>query len=321
MRFIPCMVLAAGLLASCALPVPGRFAFQPQPLRPIDGRPPDGGMAGEELLEAGLYEAFGSDGAVRAVSRPAIVHETIETAAGPVALTVTSVPGRKAPLTVHCGGNATDRWSDGTAYTAKALFVSDVIVWDYPGYGDSGGRARIADALAAVDGLVAHVRARQPDRAIAYWGHSLGGFLCAEAAARDPGAAALVLEATASDAAAAVRAVARGPLRLLNPRPAGVFREFDIPGTLKGKALPILVFGAEADDVLPWPLAQDLARHLEADGHDVTFVLAPGAGHFGVPATGVFARETLAFYERYLGLAPPPGGSRFTLLGSVLDLR
>ena len=50
------------------------------------------------------------------------------------------------PLVVHCGGNASDRYESAALYAQKIISTADVLMFDYPGYGESAGRATATTA-------------------------------------------------------------------------------------------------------------------------------------------------------------------------------
>ena len=70
-------------------------------------------------------------------------HQRITTTIGSIAVTFAETKSER--LVVHCGGNASDRKSDGAAYLTKTMSFGDVIMFDYPGYGDSEGSPNAVD--------------------------------------------------------------------------------------------------------------------------------------------------------------------------------
>lgn len=196
----------------------------------------------------------------------------------PVAATRT--PGVAGALVLFCGGNMFRRSSVGAATAARLSAFGDVIVFDYPGYGGTPGPASVARFRAAGEAVADHAReiARTEGRRLIAWGHSLGGPVCAEAAARIE-ADALVLEATTPDARSAVMS-AVGPLRLLaRIRIAPALEAIDTPRALAGYEGRVVVLEAGKDDVLPPRLSRLLERRLRSADVDVVRLAFPAAGH------------------------------------------
>ena len=189
-----------------------------------------------------------------------------------------------APLIVYCSGTA------NTIDTTTLLSVNKVgpyagafFVFDYPGYGRSEGARSVAGIERAV-AVVAEEVSRPDSRQLVLWGYSLGGFACAELAARVP-ADAVILDSPVRNAAEGIdffvprwlRPVAR-PFVRFDP----ALERFDIVESLAGLDTPILVIGAERDGILPEAGARSLFVALEAAGHDVAYVLAEKEGHYGM---------------------------------------
>ena len=80
-------------------------------------------------------------------------------------------------------------------------------MFDYPGYGETGGEADFAHFSTAGEVMAATARAQADaeGRPLIAWGHSLGGVVCTDAAVKAR-ADALVLETTTPGARAAGQA-------------------------------------------------------------------------------------------------------------------
>lgn len=172
----------------------------------------------------------------------------------------------------------------------------DVLLFDYPGYNGTPGEPTAAAFDAQADILSAHVRRAFEDRQRIYWGHSLGGFVCAELARRDEGTAALILETTAPN----VRAVGRSwtpwfikPFVRLDY--AEGLLTYDTPKAAATGDAPVLVIGAGKDDVLRVELSRELAARLKDAGADTTYVELPGADHFNTENQPGFDPAVRAF--------------------------
>jgi pimeloyl-ACP methyl ester carboxylesterase len=211
-------------------------------------------------------------------------------------VTSEAAPVGARPLIVHCAGNAGDRYNSALGYSGKALPWGDVLVFDYPGYGDSTGSPSAAALEAASGALLADIDARIGDRDLVFWGHSLGGFICARLAERAEGADALILETTARNAAEVAAA--------WKPWWAGAFVRITVADSLAGydsaaaaKAFggPVLVLGGRKDTTLPVKLARSLAAAADALGADVRYVEFAEAGHRTVPDAPDFTATIDAF--------------------------
>ena len=196
------------------------------------------------------------------------------------AVAATRTPGAAGALVLFCGGNMFRRSSVGAEIAARLSAFGDVIVFDYPGYGGTPGPASFARFRAAGEAVADHARetARAEGRRLIAWGHSLGGPVCAEAAARID-ADALVLEATTPDARSAVMS-AVGPLRwLARIRIARALEAIDTPRALADYDGRVVVLEAGKDDVLPPRLSRLLERRLKAADVDVVRLTFSAAGH------------------------------------------
>lgn len=199
---------------------------------------------------------------------------------GTVGATRTHTSAAPKPLILFCGGNMFRRSSGGEAAARELGLFGDVLMFDYPGYGDTEGTASLA-AFEAVGRTIAHEARAQADaegRPLIAWGHSLGGVICS-AIANEVDADALVLETTTPSARAAIDqmvGLAR-PLVRVNMAPA--LAAVDVPGSLEGYQGRIIVLEAGKDETLPPALSRRLARELRAGGHDVQTLVFSQAGH------------------------------------------
>ena len=184
------------------------------------------------------------------------------------------------PLILFCGGNMFRRGSAGGSAAARLAPFGDVLMFDYPGYGETGGVADFANfsAAGAVMAAAARAHADAEGRPLIAWGHSLGGIVCADAAVKAR-ADSLVLETTTPGARAAVEQQAGMMRPLLRIRLAPALATVDVPAALEGFAGKIVVLEAGRDETLPPALSRSLARQLEARGLRVERLVFPEAGH------------------------------------------
>ncbi|HYC99521.1 alpha/beta hydrolase family protein [Brevundimonas sp.] len=189
-----------------------------------------------------------------------------------------SGPGR--PLILYCGGNMFRREAAGGSAARKLASFGDVLMFDYPGYGDTEGPTDFSSFRAVGEAVVnaARTQADAEGRPLIAWGHSLGGVVCAEAA-RHARADVLVLETTTPGAKATVdqQAGLMRPFVRVNMAPA--LAAVDLPASLDGYAGRIVVLEAGRDETLPPVLSQRLTRELRHRGHVVERLVFPEAGH------------------------------------------
>jgi hypothetical protein len=190
-----------------------------------------------------------------------------------IAWSLVSRPAEGRPMVVRCGGNASTRQMTGFTYTAAALDHGDVLLFDYPGSGETGGEVSTQRFVGMSGDLITLIRAKTGSRKLVLWGHSLGGFVCSDLARQMPETKAVILEATARNAAETAKAWTpwyAGPFVQIKIGPG--IDAYDNATALKDFKGPILVFGATKDKTLPVQLARSLNTALKAEGLDVTYV-------------------------------------------------
>ena len=321
------VLLALPLLASCVtLKVDERTAFAP-PKRDIgpattvaelNARMADRFKSG---VDEGVWQAapqandgtrltFNVDGPYGRNGRvlpPPIVYRNgfIGDGAGRVAWTMYTQIGPEGnergperPLVVHCAGNAGDRYNSGVTYADKAITWADVLVFDYPGYGDTPGPASSANFEAASTALINQITALSANRKLVFWGHSLGGFVCSRLAAMTPQADGLVLETTAPNAAAVAKAWTPSYARLfVRTAVEPSLASYDVVASAAQVRGPVLVLGAAKDEVLPVTLARQVADGLKSRNANVTYQEFSTAKHMNVPRQTDFSETIAAFFK------------------------
>jgi uncharacterized protein len=211
----------------------------------------------------------------------------------------------RAPAILHVHGNAGNiaLHTYFTEHLPPAGF--SVLIFDYRGYGQSGGVARkrddlIADTHAALDALLA-----RPDvdpRRIGIYGQSLGGAIAINVMAARPDIRAGVFESAFTSwrdmAAAAIAgdpppSVARWVASMLIPdhaRPDEAIRNID---------RPMLLLHGDADTIVPASHARRLA---EAAGESARLVMLDGGDHNSLRTTHAHIdRLTVEFFRAHLG--------------------
>jgi len=205
---------------------------------------------------------------------------TLSYAGGTIGATRVRATAAPRPLILFCGGNLFRRSSAGGFAAAKLAPFGDVLMYDYPGYGETGGEANFANfsAAGAVMAETARAQADAEGRPLIAWGHSLGGVVCTDAAVKAR-ADVLVLETTTPGARAAVdqQAGLMRPFVRVNMAPA--LASIDVPAALEGFGGKILVLEAGRDETLAPALSRRLARELEERGLRVERLVFPNAGH------------------------------------------
>lgn len=206
-----------------------------------------------------------------------------------------------APLIVACMGNASDRIRNGGGYARKIMPHGEVLLFDYPGYGDSTGIPTAAHLQAVRAPLLAHAEALASERPILLWGHSLGGFVCAQMAGASDAIAGIVLETTAASADEVAASWKPWYLPFLNIKVEEGLAEFETPKALASFEAPVLVIGAGRDTTLSVTLHRSLQAQLKAQGNNLTYLEYPDAGHYDAPLQSGFAAESAAFFAAVRG--------------------
>lgn len=208
----------------------------------------------------------------------------------------------RRPLIVYCGGNAGDRYNSGVFYVQKALPYGDVMLFDYPGYGDSPGQPS-AETFDAMAPLVSQYAVRQAGRRpLIFWGHSLGGFVCSRIARDTPQTDGVILEATARNATEIARAWRPwyAP-RLMRIHVQESLAAYDVAAALSRVDAPILVLGGARDRTLPVRLSRSLAEALRGEGANVTYVEFPQAAHIDISRQPNFPATASSYFASVTG--------------------
>lgn len=211
-------------------------------------------------------------------------------------------PGDRArPLIVRCYGNGATVYNNGAAAALAALPYADIQQFDYPGFDDpqaNGTRdLRTLENLEAMaTAIAADFNERTVKRPLIFWGHSMGGVVCADIASRVAAADGLVLETTANDVLSIGNAIvpwfAKPVIRL---KIAPGFARYDVAKTLADFDAPVLILGAGGDKVLPVRLSRSLNEKLSASKLDVQYHEFPDASHYSAPFQPGFDQAFRAF--------------------------
>jgi uncharacterized protein len=172
------------------------------------------------------------------------------------------------------GGNLTARAEVAAEFARRGI---SVFVFDYRGYGKSGGRPTenglYRDSLAAFDVALSSLGA-DPPRIILY-GESLGGPYAAYVGSERPGACCIVIENSFPSTSSIARTI---PVYA----PLAFFVRGSLPTTrfVEKAALPLLVMHGRRDTVIPYRLGVEV---YEAYGGPKEFFTSESAGHAEIP--------------------------------------
>ena len=228
-----------------------------------------------------------------------VEHGRFGTGEGGLAYTLVTRAAPSDTLVVRCGGNASTRQRSGYRYTVVAIPHGDVLLFDYPGYGETGGKASPERFQKMADELVPLVREKAAGRKIVLWGHSLGGLVCSELAARLPETDGVIIETSARNA----REVAEAwtpwyAAPFVRIEIAEGFGDIDVANALKGFKGPVLVLGGEKDRTLSVELARSVGKALKDEGVAAEYVEFKGGGHSDLIVQESFAAVVAGFFAR-----------------------
>ncbi len=157
---------------------------------------------------------------------------------------------------------------------------TDVVVFDYRGYGRSSGVPRVANLQADALRVLDHVSAQYPDGVIVH-GQSLGSFMAAHVAQQRPAVRALVLEATSTTVQDWTDAVVPWYVKLVSKvevdAPLRGIDNVAAVGAYRGASL---VLAGSEDRITPAPLARKVFDAIP--GQSKQWFVAQGAGHNGI---------------------------------------
>lgn len=232
--------------------------------------------------------------------RSTLLHDIIEYGTERLAITRIERGGSNRPLVMHCGGNASDRYESGTLYAQKMIAFADVLLFDYPGYGESTGQANAESLRAANQALADYVNTELGERRpLILWGHSLGGFVCADMHSRLNAVDGLILEATATNAQDVSKAVIPWYAKLfIRAKTAETMDAYDMVEMLQTVDVPILILGATKDKTLPVELSRKLSKGLKATGRNVTYIEFTRANHISIPTQSGYVSTVKDFVSR-----------------------
>jgi fermentation-respiration switch protein FrsA (DUF1100 family) len=198
---------------------------------------------------------------------------------------------------LYCHGNAGNLEQRGWAVRelGEALGKS-VLIFDYPGYGRSGGEPSEAGCYAAADAayewLVRDCGVQAED--ILLYGESLGGGVAVDLASRRPHRALILVRTFTSIPNVAQEQFGWLPIRRL------VSSRFDNLAKIGRCERPIFIARGDRDPLVPFSQGKQLR---DASGGKATFFTMEGCGHNDPPGV-----EFYAALRRFLLTAVPATG-------------
>jgi pimeloyl-ACP methyl ester carboxylesterase len=198
-----------------------------------------------------------------------------------ISVTHLMVPEQKIGF-VFCGGNGFTQSNSAKPILNAFNPTPNILLFDYPGYGLSGGEATFNEFNVATQLLVQHIEQWHKQNhfeKILFWGKSFGGTICARLAGQYTENSALVLETTYNDL-----------YSLVNSR-AGVFKhwfqinidpeaaDFHINQSLAHYAHPIAIIKSTNDPITPPQESDKLAKLLRGQGNNVVLLSMGKARH------------------------------------------
>lgn len=199
-----------------------------------------------------------------------------------------------AGLNVFCGGNGFREASEGAAAVETFSRYGDVLLFDYPGLGMSDGTGSKEEYLATIEALsseIAHLGTSHPQ--VRFWGHSLGGSICAALAAHYAGPSNLILAGAFADIETVSHAIITRNIamaRLLNIHIAPDVLDIQIPKLLTPYKGNIAVIASRADQTIPYSVTAALADALVTSGKKVIFLPLDGTAHGTLMSSDVLGK-------------------------------
>jgi pimeloyl-ACP methyl ester carboxylesterase len=298
-----CLTAISGLaLAACAFPVDESYFFKPQKVERKATDPSQMRINGEEKLTGPFADDKFLQGRspLLAGHLPVKVKHDFITLGGE-RIAVSRITSAKSdgtePLILYCGGNASDRINSGLVNADKTLPWGEVLMFDYPGYGDSTGEARMEFMTPVQKDMPAYIDSLAKGRPLVFWGHSLGGLICPEIARNSREVDAIVIETSAPSSLALANTRKPGFASFVSLDLVDGLGDYDTPKALANFDGPIFVLGAGKDAVIPVQQARDLADRLKAEGRKVEYREYAPASHSNSAMNSAFAKDGLAFFK------------------------
>lgn len=210
----------------------------------------------------------------------------------------------EAPIALYLHGQEVTRHNN--LHHAKCLhdLGCSVLVIDYRGYGETrestnpSEESVCEDAEASWDYLTGKGEI-SPERILIY-GHSLGGAIAIELAARHPEAGGLVIES----AFTSIKEMAnlRNPLTYVLPLDLLLRHKFDSVKTVRENALPPVLFVHGKEDAkVPVCMCNELFEATRGPRKYITLLEGAGHAHRGEQGQKKYDEEVAEFLKHYFG--------------------
>ena len=204
---------------------------------------------------------------------------------------------------VFCGGDSFHRSIEGGDALETLARNADVVLFDYPGYGESTGTPAasviLENALAVYDYAVSLETSAGKKRVL--YGFSLGGMVAAQIAGRRA-VDGLVLEATAPSAEAWARSQIPWYAKpVVRPHIEPGLASIDAMVALRHFAGDVLLLTSPADRRVPAMLSVNMYRELRRMGVRTTLVQFVGAAHGDIPHSPEYGSVLAGFLDRVKG--------------------
>jgi pimeloyl-ACP methyl ester carboxylesterase len=203
-------------------------------------------------------------------------------------------------LIVFCGGDRFHRSIEGGEALEVLARNADVVLFDYPGYGDTSGTPTplsILETALAVYDYASGLETSAGKKRVVY-GFSLGGLVAAHVAGLR-GSEGLILEATAQNAERwARRQIPWYARPIITPRIEASLASVDAAAVLRHYRGEVLILGGAADRHAPSSLSADIDRALRLRRVKSSFVEFPDAEHGAIPHAAEFSAVLSQFLSR-----------------------
>jgi uncharacterized protein len=203
-------------------------------------------------------------------------------------------------IVVFCGGNDFHRSIEGGEALEALARDADVLLFDYPGHGQSTGApaaAVILETALAVYDYATSLETSAGKKRVLY-GFSLGGMVAAQVA-RNRGVDGLILEASAPNAESWARSQIPWYAKpLVTPRIEPELAAVDTPAALRHFHGQVLVLTSKADRQAPAGLSARMHRQLQRAGVHTQLVQFKRARHGDIPYAPEFSSVVHGFIGR-----------------------
>lgn len=310
LRIIATTAIAFGAIAGCVgVKVDEARVFQPQPVANKANGVEQMYLEWEDVFKRASNYTFtnniNNDHSTIRISEndfiPVELHHGFW-ADGSIAVTMFKTGKPNRPLVVHCGGNSSDRYNSGTFFGLKVTPYADLIIFDYPGYGDSPGVPSAQAFETMIRNLAEELNERraQTDRPLVLWGYSLGGFVCTQLLGAVDKVEAIIIESSAKDASSAARQLIPALLRpFLRVQLSPTLAEYDNVDALKGYDGDVLVLAGAQDTILPAKHSRRLVEGLQDNGISVTYHEFQEGNHANLATLAVYQAELQKFFSQW----------------------